>query len=213
MSELLDYYDDNMNLLGHEDRDVVHAKGLWHRTFHCWVLQDDGNLPRVLFQRRGPEKKAYPNTLDITAAGHLAAGEAPEDGVREFQEELGIAVEVHDMHFLGIRVAASLSGGGINREFNYVFLLRSMLPLGAYKLQYEEVTGLVGMPVNEGLELFDHERKQVRVDGFEIDPGGQRRSVSYQATLDDIIPRKDNYYLKVFIMAQRLIEGRRPICI
>jgi isopentenyldiphosphate isomerase len=213
MRELLDYYDDNMNYMGRADRVEVHSRGLWHKTFHCWVLQSDSEGDSILLQRRGRHKTTYPGKLDITAAGHLEAGESPEDGVREFQEELGVALDVSALHFLGIRVAASIAGKEINREFNHVYLFRSTLPLDVYRLQRSEVASLVRMPVNEGLRLFAREVNDVRVTGFEVSSNGTRSNVDYQATLDDVIPRKDNYYLKIFMMAQRLLEGRTPICI
>ncbi|WNQ12825.1 NUDIX domain-containing protein [Paenibacillus aurantius] len=45
--------------------------------------------PCLLLQRRHPGKDTYPGLFDITAAGHLEAGENVSDGIRELKEELG----------------------------------------------------------------------------------------------------------------------------
>ena len=42
--ELLDIYDEKGNLIGTEDRKIVHEKGLWHKTVHCWLYDDKGNI-------------------------------------------------------------------------------------------------------------------------------------------------------------------------
>lgn len=40
--EYLDIYDESGNFLGKEERNVVHEKGLWHKTVHCWLYTSDG---------------------------------------------------------------------------------------------------------------------------------------------------------------------------
>ena len=67
----------------------VHTDGLWHRTFHLWLVSDrDGGL--VYLQRRGADVRHEPLKLDIAAAGHYRAGESLYDGLREADEELGL---------------------------------------------------------------------------------------------------------------------------
>ena len=85
--ERLDVLDELGAHVGVERRDVVHRDGLWHRCFHLWVLSGGG----VLLQRRAADKDAFGGMLDATAAGHLLAGESVADGVREAEEELGVA--------------------------------------------------------------------------------------------------------------------------
>ncbi|WP_242069494.1 NUDIX domain-containing protein [Paenibacillus dendritiformis] len=56
----------------------------------------------LLLQRRHVHKKDYPGMLDITSAGHLEAGETPQDGVRELREELGIEPEPGKLVYAGV---------------------------------------------------------------------------------------------------------------
>ncbi len=35
--EYIDIYDEADQYMGQEERSVVHNKGLWHHTVHCWL--------------------------------------------------------------------------------------------------------------------------------------------------------------------------------
>ena len=81
--ENLDIYDEYMNKIGTESRQTVHERGLWHKTVHCWMYDDDGN---VYFQERADSGKLY-----TTASGHVLAGETVRDAFyREIMEEIGV---------------------------------------------------------------------------------------------------------------------------
>ena len=91
--EYLDIYDDEGNFLGKEERGIVHEKGLWHKTVHCWLYTKDGY---VFFQRR-----ADSHTLYTTASGHLRAGETINEGFhREIKEEIGCSIDTSDAKLL-----------------------------------------------------------------------------------------------------------------
>lgn len=54
------------------------------------VLLHDQN-GRLYLQRRGQQKSSYPGLWDVSASGHVRAGEAREDAARrELYEELGV---------------------------------------------------------------------------------------------------------------------------
>lgn len=53
--ENLDVLDEQGNKTGEiKSRDEIHEKGLWHRTVHIWVVNDNKD---VLMQLRSPEKR------------------------------------------------------------------------------------------------------------------------------------------------------------
>jgi hypothetical protein len=61
--------------------------------------------------------------------GHLTAGEAVLDGLREAEEELGIAFSPAQVRLLGVRAVADRPvPGTVNREFQHVYVARSALP-------------------------------------------------------------------------------------
>jgi isopentenyldiphosphate isomerase len=139
--ELLDVVDADGVRLGTKPRREVHRDGDWHVAFHLWVVRGDG----VLLQRRSMTKATWPGFLDATAAGHLLAGESVADGVREAEEELGIAYTFDDLMALGVhRVDETRDNGRVNRELQHVFAVRDDRPLEAYThLDTHELDGLV----------------------------------------------------------------------
>lgn len=91
--EYLDIYDENRAYLGKEDRRVVHETGAWHKTVHCWLYDNLGN---VYFQIRSDKKKGY-----TTASGHLQAGETINDAFeREIKEEIGLNIDTSKLKFI-----------------------------------------------------------------------------------------------------------------
>jgi isopentenyldiphosphate isomerase len=59
-TETLDYLNDNRQVIGKATRHEVHQKGLWHQTFHCWIIGFENEHPYLLFQRRSLEKHNHP---------------------------------------------------------------------------------------------------------------------------------------------------------
>ena len=93
--ELLDIYDENGNLIGTEDRKIVHEKGLWHKTVHCWLYDDKGN---IFFQIRKEEKTFY-----TTASGHVSSGETLKEAFgREIKEEIGIDIDYNNAELIEV---------------------------------------------------------------------------------------------------------------
>ncbi|HAS43106.1 MAG TPA: hypothetical protein DCS93_21680 [Microscillaceae bacterium] len=215
MMENLDYFDDNMQYLGTDTRKAVHAKGLWHKTIHCWVLRrgtDDQPTPDhyVVFQQRSAQKEFNPLVLDISAAGHYAAGETDQDAAREIEEELGFQVDFQALIFLGILQEANIIPGqyeqtAINREFCYTYFLEDNRPLNEYQIQEEEVADIIQIPIQEGLKLFSGESKTAA--------GLDRHGKAATYHLKDFLPRNLTYYLKIFIMAERYFEGKKHLAI
>jgi isopentenyldiphosphate isomerase len=139
--ELLDVVDERGRRTGTKRRGDVHRDGDWHLAFHLWVVAPGG----VLFQRRARDKASWPGYLDASAAGHLVAGEAIRDGVREAEEELGVAYAFEDLVALGVhRVQDAERSGVINRELQHVFAVRDDRPPAAWTaFDRAELDGLV----------------------------------------------------------------------
>lgn len=213
MSELLDIFNDKFELIGQAPRDDVHREGYWHQTFHCWILTKHDNNNYVLVQKRAAQKRTAPNKLDISAAGHLLAGETKENGIREVQEELGISTSISKMTDLGIRISSSgVPGIKCNREFCHVMLLEDNTPLIDHTLQESEVASLIEIKVEDGLRLLSGEISEITVNELLI---VNTEKIIQQTTIkkDDFIFRIDPYYLKIFIMADRYFKGEKYFAI
>jgi len=142
--ELLDVLSPEGTPIGTKRRADVHRDGDWHGAFHLWVLSGDS----VILQRRGSHKTAWPGRLDASAAGHLAAGETPLDGLREAEEELGVRYRADQLTNCGtFTVDETQADGTANREFQHVFAVRDDRPLAAFTaFDREELEGLVAVP-------------------------------------------------------------------
>ncbi|WP_214801062.1 NUDIX domain-containing protein [Exiguobacterium sp. ERU656] len=140
-------------------RNRVHAEGLWHETFHCFVVNREQRI--VLLQERATEKKDFPNCLDITAAGHLLAGETVADGVRELEEELGLVRTMDQLEHVGIFLEELTLPGFIDRERTQVFLTESNQAISDYHLQATEVKRLVAFSFDAFATLGDETTTEV----------------------------------------------------
>ena len=208
MTELFDIYDEDLNHMGIKAREEVHRDGNWHQVFHCWVIgKDSEGLTFIVLQKRAPNKDIFPNMLDISAAGHLAAGETVAEGIRELQEELDLTVTLDDLIPIGRRVSTKKYKSFVDCEVANVFLLECNQPLAQYSYQADEISGLVKLSIEDGLRLFSGEVEQVTAEaaGFEQD--------TVQVTLDDFIPSLDQYGYKAFILAKRYFDGEKHLLI
>lgn len=155
--EYLDVYDENGEPTGTFLRSEVHAKGLWHKAIHVWLINDRGEL---LIQRRSPLKENHPNQWDIPAAGHLTAGqEETEAAIRETKEELGIDVSEDNLELIGNVKQESASNGGkyINKEINNIYLVHTDKEIEQMTMQPEEVAELKYIDPKELKKIIDSE--------------------------------------------------------
>ncbi|PJO45388.1 NUDIX hydrolase, partial [Lysinibacillus xylanilyticus] len=116
--EIVKVFNEQHEQIGTATRAEVHEKGLWHETFHCWLVNED----YIYFQIRSSQKKDYPGLLDITAAGHLLAVETVESGIREVKEELGLNIDVHEVVKMGMTSCSIVSENMIDNEFCHVYI-------------------------------------------------------------------------------------------
>lgn len=206
--ELIDICDENMRPLGRAMKALAHKTGLWHESIHCWFVRREGQRAYLLFQKRGGDKVLFPDYLDITAAGHYQAGEVVKDGVREILEELGHSVAFEDLIPLGIKVDLGKTETILNHEFCHVYLYETQLRIIDFKMNPEEVEGLVEIDIHDGLALFAGKTQHASARGVAWDRTAQRwEPVEMQVDRQQFIPRIDSYYYKMFINADRYVAG------
>jgi isopentenyldiphosphate isomerase len=187
----------------------AHRLGLWHRCFHCWIVSPGtpSGGPHLFVQRRASGKDTWPNRLDVTAAGHLGAGEETfEGGLREVEEELGLKVETGELVPLGTRRSELEIPAGLDREFQEVFLLvRSLFPKDL-RPQEEEVAAVVRLRLDIVEAL--HGGGEVLAEEWER---GEVSTVS--ASLADFVPGEDEYLLRVARAARAYLGGECPVAL
>ena len=151
--EYLDIYDENGNYIGKEDRKIVHEKGIWHKTVHCWLYDKNGN---VFFQIRHDRK-----TLYTTASGHIAAGETIQEGFkREIKEEIGIDLNTENATLVDVipfKMDKIKTDGTIfkDRAFANVYVNVYDGDYKDFNFDPEEVNGLVLVNAKNTLKLFN----------------------------------------------------------
>lgn len=204
--ERFDVFDENMVKIGEETRENVHAKGLWHQTFHCWVISRSPNGDQLILQLRHKDKDTYPDMLDVSCAGHLLSGERPEDGVRELEEELGIAVDISELIYCGTTPQAyKISERLIDREFNHVYLYESSRTIEEYRFQTEEIAGLFYVSVQDFRQLVSGAARSAWLEGVVLDENtGETVHSRRELLLADLTPNSADYYSLLFNKVEQL---------
>lgn len=52
MEEILDIFNDKLEIIGQDTRKNVHRKGLLHQVVHCWAIEDSKDGRFVYMQQR-----------------------------------------------------------------------------------------------------------------------------------------------------------------
>nr|WP_321222645.1 NUDIX domain-containing protein [uncultured Psychroserpens sp.] len=119
----------------------IHTKGHLHNTAHVWLYNSYGN---ILLQQRAASKEICPLLWDVSVAGHIDAGETPEQAaVREAKEEIGVDISEENLLKIGVfECFNSYPNGIIDNEFHHTFIIKTSYRLEDFKLQREEVEAL-----------------------------------------------------------------------
>jgi isopentenyldiphosphate isomerase len=204
VDELLDILDETGRPTGEVlEKSEAHRRGLWHRCFHCWICGSDAAGHYLLLQRRAFTKDTWPGYLDITAAGHLSAGERTLDGLREIEEELGLKVDPERLIPLGTISIEQPLPAGCDREFHEVFLLQDDTPPENLRLQKEEVESIYRIDlydVETLLETGETPAREYR----------QGDSIATRINLEEFVPKNEDYLAHIAEAARQLLSGTRP---
>ena len=201
--EQFDIYNEDGKWIGTAPRSEVHANGYWHKSFHCWLIRDTEEGRKLLFQKRVSGKDTFPSCYDITAAGHLSAGETVQDASRELEEELGLAVPYSQLTPL-VEVKDELYGevNGVpfkDLEISTVFGFNHTQPLYQYRLQQSEVHGLYEVLLSDMLDLFESKVKEVHAIGIHSqDEGNPEALFTDTIRTEQFVPRHPSYYISIF---------------
>ena len=175
--ELLDIYNENGEFIGTEDRKIVHEKGLWHKTVHCWLYDKDGN---IFFQRRADR-----GTLYTTSSGHLSAKESVTEAFqREIKEEIGLNIDASDATFVAIvpfKMDRVKEDGSIfkDRAFANVYVDLYEGNYQDFQMDPNEVSGLVLVNAKEALDLFKKENGQIKGKEITLDNQIVERNIDF----------------------------------
>jgi len=134
----------------------AHKNGWFHNTIHLWLYTAKGE---VLLQQRSHKKSIYPLLWDVSAAGHIDAGESFENAaIRETYEELGVLLRIKDLKKIGVNKHFSTYANGTiqDNEFHHVFISELKLDIKALNPQAEEVEAIKLVTLDEFKSLLDN---------------------------------------------------------
>lgn len=148
MKELLNIYNDNLEVIGVMPRDEIHRKGLKHKVVHCWVIQKERDDAFIYFQQRSYNKSDFPGMYDIACAGHVDAGEEAKNAMkRELEEEIGLRVNNNDLKYIGRKFETLDKKGFLDNEICEMYMLE--VDKNTVFILGEEVEDIVKVPLKE----------------------------------------------------------------
>lgn len=154
--ELIDVLDQDGNKTGETlRRSEIHRLGKWHKVVHVWIKNGTGDL---LLQKRSMNKESDPGKWDVSAGGHITAGdESLHTAQKEIQEELGISIPKENIIFLGSLKAQNTQRNGrfINNEINDIYVVSTNAKTEDMIIQKEEVDEVKFVPIQEIQKRLD----------------------------------------------------------
>lgn len=137
-----------------ETREICHKNGLWHKAVALFIINSNNE---VLLQKRSENKKLWPNLWDITAGGHVLAGEFGFEAIiREVKEELGTNITKSDILFLGASISSNVKGEIINNHFNEYYIVNKDIDISKLVLQPEEVSEVKWFEKNDIIKRINN---------------------------------------------------------
>ena len=159
--EYLDLVDEDGNPTGLvEDREVIHATGLRHRTAHLWLMRFVNGEAELLLQKRSADKDSHPGCYDISSAGHIPAGmDFIPSALRELTEELGLCATADELTYCGQRrfYHRDVFYGKpfLDHQVSNVYVLLRDVDPTALRLQTSEVESVRWMPLTEVRQMVE----------------------------------------------------------
>ncbi|WML38253.1 NUDIX hydrolase [Neobacillus sp. OS1-2] len=205
-NELVRVFDSQQNPIGVATREDVHRQGLWHESFHCWIVSREEEIDYLYLQLRCDQKKDHPNLFDITSAGHLLAHETAADGIREIEEELGIDVTFSELLPLGIVHYCVNHEGLLDNEFAHTFLYKRNLAFDEFCLQKEEVSGIIKVNFSDFIDLWSGVKQEINIKGFKIKPNGEKLHIDRMAKKDEFVPHGISFYEMIIQLIKEKLD-------
>lgn len=160
MEEYFEILDEKGNLTGRkEERHKCHEEGLWHKAVFVFILNSKS---QVLLQKRSSTKKMWPNKWDVSAGGHVLAGEFGFQAIiREVKEELGISLEKEDITFIGTTISTNKNGERIDNHFNEAYIVHKEIDETKLQLQSDEVAQVKWMEQEEIIQKVKNKSEEL----------------------------------------------------
>jgi isopentenyldiphosphate isomerase len=160
MKSLLNIVNENDEIIGTEEREEIHRRGLLHREIHVYFLTPD---KKFIFQHRAPDKDSYPDLLDATVGGHVEIGDSYlETAIKETLEETGLNLKSEDFIFINKtrRHSEDPATGKINNVFgeSYAYIFKG--DARDLKVETGKAVGFETWAIDKLMDLNDEEKSR-----------------------------------------------------
>lgn len=138
----------------------VHDQELWHASAFVWIYNSKGE---VLLQLRSEDKRSFPGVWDVSVAGHMSAGDKPEEtAIREIEEEIGIKVTADELTQIGnVSDIVPWLPDKKHPEFCWVFVLPKDVTTDSLNIQTDELNDIKWISIDQlEADLQDPERSK-----------------------------------------------------
>ncbi len=147
-------------VIGSEERSVVHQKGLLHPEVFVIIELPNGKL---VFQKRATNKETNPGKLTLSATGHVELSQTPEEAaIAELYEETGIKESIENLKFVDkfiLKTEDSLTDT-INYSIRYCFSYKYSGKLSDLKVEEGAGAGFEEYYVSDVLNLSEEEKSK-----------------------------------------------------
>ncbi|WKZ30246.1 MAG: NUDIX domain-containing protein [Candidatus Dojkabacteria bacterium] len=124
--------------------------------------------------------------------------------IREAKEEIGKDFDSQDLTPAGRRLHVGVKKDGtVVNSVSYIFFIQDESDLLSYRMQEEELEGIVECPINSLISLFNKEINSFTASG--ASPTGDELVIT--VTEDSFPENWDPYHLKAAIFAQKFLTG------
>ena len=213
MKKIINIYDADFNIIGEEDKNEAHRKGLWHQVFTCLIIKND----KLIIQLRDKTHITDGGLLDISCSRHLLSTEKLNNGVEAIQDELGLNIPFEDLKYLGYFKWATDKGTKLiipylNREFYHIFITKNDTSLNKYKLKKGEVDSVFELSISKGRELFNNQVNKLTINGYTSTEDGNAKKIEKSFTKKDFT-KYDEFWLKLFNIVEDYNNNRKYLVI
>ena len=195
MGELLSTCTEFLKDTAPVDREIVHKEGIWHKTSHVWLYDDEGY---VYFQVRADADKLY-----TSASGHVRGGETPEfTGFRETAEELGYRIDPNKLELIEVDRWEFDSETKHDHAFAYIYLYKVANNYNAFSVNINEVKDIVKIKAKDLLgyllrlpfecEQFDVQNKKLKYNKDLLLMDGEISVLKYGRILNAVVKRTNH---------------------
>lgn len=200
--EELDIFDEEYNNIGTDTYSNIHTKGLWHHTFHCWIV--DPEKKRVLVILHPNSHMFLSHKFDVAIFGQMLSGEKVISGKREVEKNLGIEIKEEDLIKIGITKEVSMieEMKVLHKVYAHSYFLKRSDNLIEYTKHLKNIEGVFEMSIADGLHLFSDKVDRISVDGFMKDGKPVHKMVSY----DNFAPRGKSYLHRTLFLIDSWLE-------